>query len=193
MTVSKAATTTASAATPGITILSAFFADKDVTAAASTAFVQNGNLVVDTNTLSSTLSISDPWWGTLKTISILYSDGNNNNNNATYIFSQAEQSGVYTITASAIPVSASTPVILPSKGAGISIIAVVWGKQQIDTLSVFERLYYQQITNWGFRIDTALFGLDGFWGHEKVGIVWYRDGAGRLKALVAREGGWVKF
>ncbi|KAI4824779.1 hypothetical protein E4T44_10078 [Aureobasidium sp. EXF-8845] len=188
-TVSKAATTTASATASGITILSAFFADKDVTATASTTFVQNGNLVVNTYTLASALGISDPWWGVVKTISILYSDSTN----ATYILSQPELSGVYTINASAIPASATTPAIPASKGSGVSIIAIVWGKQQIRTPSVFERLYYQQVTNWGFRVDTALFGIDGFWGHEKVGIIWYKDTTGRLRSLVAREGGWVKF
>lgn len=188
-TVSKAATTTASATASGITILSAFFADKDVTAAASTTFVQNGNLVVNTYTLASALGISDPWWGVVKTISILYSDSTN----ATYILSQPELSGVYTINASAIPASATTPAFPASKGSGVSIIAIVWGKQQIRTPSVFERLYYQQVTNWGFRVDTVLFGIDGFWGHEKVGIIWYKDTTGRLRSLVAREGGWVKF
>lgn len=186
---SSAATTTASAT--GITILSAYFADKDVTAAASTAFIQNGNLVVNTYTLLSALGISDPWWGTTKTISILYSDASNN----TYIFSQAEQSGTYTITASAIPSSAATPVIAASHGSTISIIGMVWGTTQIKTASVWERVYYQQATKWGFQVNTALFGVDGWWGHSKVGIVWYRDGsaAGKVKALVAREGGWVKF
>jgi hypothetical protein len=188
-TVSRAATATVSATAPGITILSAFFADKDVTTAASTAFIQNGNLVVNTYTLASALGISDPWWGVVKTISILYSDPTN----AAYIFSQPEQSGTYTVTGSAIPASASTPAIPLSKGSGVPIIGIVWGKQQIKTPSVFERIYYQQITNWGFRIDTALFGIDGFWSHEKVGIVWYRDVAGRSRSLVAREGGWVKF
>lgn len=190
-TVSKAASTTTAAGATGITILSAFFADKDVTTAASTAFIQNGNLVINTYTLTSALGISDPWWGTTKTVSILYADASNN----TYIFCQAEQSGTYTIPASAIPASAATPAIAASHGSSISIVGVVWGTMQIKTQSVWDRVYYQQATKWGFQVTTALFGIDGFWGHSKVGIVWYRDGtaAGKVKALVAREGGWVKF
>ncbi|CAD0089911.1 unnamed protein product, partial [Aureobasidium vineae] len=57
------ATQTASEAA-GITILSAYFADKDVTTAATAAFVQDGNLVINTYTLTSALSLQqDPWWG----------------------------------------------------------------------------------------------------------------------------------
>jgi hypothetical protein len=188
-TVSKATTMPTSSAVAGITILGAYFADKDVTAAASIAFVQNGNLVVNTYTLASALGVSDPWWGTVKTISILYAD----HNNVTYVFAQPEQSGTYTIAASAIPASAATPSIAASHGAGVSIVAIVWGTKQIKTPSVFDRIYYQQASQWGFKVNTALFGVDGFWGHAKVGIIWYRDAAGRLRSLVAREGGWVKF
>jgi hypothetical protein len=151
--------------------------------------VQNGNLVVNTYTLASALGVSDPWWGTVKTISILYAD----HNNVTYVFAQPEQSGTYTIAASAIPASAATPSIAASHGAGVSIVAIVWGTKQIKTPSVFDRIYYQQASQWGFKVNTALFGVDGFWGHAKVGIIWYRDAAGRLRSLVAREGGWVKF
>ncbi|KAG9588806.1 hypothetical protein KCU97_g8191, partial [Aureobasidium melanogenum] len=182
---SKAATSTAS----GISILGAYFADKDVTAAAQTAFIQNGNLVVNTYTLASALSVSDPWYGVVKTISILYSDASNN----TYIFSSAEQTGTYTISSSSIPSSAKTPSIASIDGSTINIVGIVWGAQQIKTQSVWDRIYYQQATKWGFQITTQLFGVDGFWGHAKVGVFWYRDAQGVLKSLVSRENGWVKF
>ena len=188
---SSVGTSTSSAAataSAGIQILSAFFADKDVTAAAKTAFLQSGNLVVNTYTLASALSVSDPWWGTVKTISVLYSY-----NGATYIFSQAEQTGTYTITPSTIAASAKTPSIAATHGATVNIIGMVWGAQQIKTASVFDRVDYEQSTNWGFQITTALFGVDGFWGHAKVGIIWYKDAQGVLKSLVSKENGWVKF
>ncbi|THX70409.1 hypothetical protein D6D08_05766 [Aureobasidium pullulans] len=188
---SSVGTSTSSAAataSAGIQILSAFFADKDVTTAAKTAFVQSGNLVVNTYTLASALSVSDPWWGTVKTISVLYSY-----NGATYIFSQAEQTGTYTITPSTIAASAKTPSIAATHGATVNIIGMVWGAQQIKTASVFDRVDYEQSTNWGFQITTALFGVDGFWGHSKVGIIWYKDAQGVLKSLVSKENGWVKF
>ncbi|THV95961.1 hypothetical protein D6D19_04434 [Aureobasidium pullulans] len=188
---SSAGTSTSSAAataSAGIQILGAFFADKDVTTAAKTAFVQSGNLVVNTYTLASALSVSDPWWGTVKTISVLYSY-----NGATYIFSQAEQTGTYTITPSTIAASAKTPSIAATHGATVNIVGMVWGAQQIKTASVFDRVDYEQSTNWGFQITTALFGVDGFWGHAKVGIIWYKDAQGVLKSLVSKENGWVKF
>ncbi|KAH0381675.1 glycoside hydrolase family 128 protein, partial [Aureobasidium melanogenum] len=177
------------AASSGISVLGAYFADKDVTAAAQTAFIQNGNLVVNTYTLASALSVSDPWYGVVKTISILYSDASNN----TYIFSSAEQTGTYTISSSSIPSAAKTPSIAPVDGSTINIVGIVWGAQQIKTQSVWDRIYYQQATKWGFQINTGLFGVDGFWGHAKVGVVWYRDAQGVLKSLVSRENGWVKF
>lgn len=177
------------AAASGISILGAYFADKDVTTAAQTAFIQNGNLVVNTYTLASALSVSDPWYGTVKTISVLYADVSNN----TYIFSSAEQTGTYTITPSSLPSSAKTPSIAAVDGSTINIVGLVWGAQQIKTTSVFDRIYYQQATKWGFQINTGLFGVDGFWGHAKVGIIWYRDAQGVLKSLVSRENGWVKF
>ncbi|THW47341.1 hypothetical protein D6D21_03473 [Aureobasidium pullulans] len=188
---SSAGTSTSSAAataSAGIQILGAFFADKDVTTAAKTAFVQSGNLVVNTYTLASALSVSDPWWGTVKTISVLYSY-----NGATYIFSQAEQTGTYTITPSTIAASAKTPSIAATHGATVNIVGMVWGAQQIKTASVFDRVDYEQSTKWGFQITTALFGVDGFWGHAKVGIIWYKDAQGVLKSLVSKENGWVKF
>lgn len=177
------------AAASGITILGAYFADKDVTATAQTAFVQNGNLVINTYTLASALSVSDPWYGTVKTLSVLYADAANN----TYIFSSAEQTGTYTITPSSLSSSAKTPSVAAIDGATITIVGLVWGAQQIKTTSVFDRIYYQQATKWGFQINTGLFGVDGFWGHAKVGIIWYRDAQGVLKSLVSKENGWVKF
>ncbi|CAD0100070.1 unnamed protein product [Aureobasidium mustum] len=185
----KAVSSETAAPTAGISILSAYFADKDVTAAAQTVFLQNGNLVVNTYTLASALSVSDPWWGTVKTISILYSDASNN----TYIFSSAEQTGTYTISPSSIPSSAKTPSMAAIDGATVNIVGIVWGTQQIKTPGVWDRIYYQQATKWGFQINTGLFGVDGFWGHAKVGIVWYRDAQGVLKSLVSKENGWVKF
>ncbi|KAG9976217.1 glycoside hydrolase family 128 protein, partial [Aureobasidium melanogenum] len=185
---SDAATSTA-VASSDISILGAYFADKDVTASARSAFLQNGNLVVNTYTLASALSVSDPWYGVVKTISILYSDASNN----TYIFSSAEQTGTHTITPSSIPSSAKTPSIAPVDGSTINIVGIVWGAQQIKTQSVWDRIYYQQATKWGFQINTGLFGVDGFWGHAKVGVVWYRDAQGVVKSLVGRENGWVKF
>lgn len=134
------------------------------------------------------MSVSDPWWGTVKTISVLYSY-----NGATYIFSQAEQTGTYTITPSTIAASAKTPSIAATHGATVNIVGMVWGAQQIKTASVFDRVDYEQSTNWGFQITTALFGVDGFWGHAKVGIIWYKDAQGVLKSLVSKENGWVKF
>ena len=171
-----------------IQILSAYLADKDVTIAARSAFLRNGSLVIDTSTLTSTLAISDPWVGTAKTLSILYSY-----NGFTYITSYLEKTGTYTISPSSIPASSQTPSISKSSAASINLIGIVWGTQQIKTPSVFTKLYSQQATGWGFQISTSLFVVDGLWGQAKVGIIWYNDAGGAIRSLVGRENSWIKF
>lgn len=175
-------------ASTAIQILSAFLADRDVTLSARSAFLRNDSLIVDTSTLTSTLGVSDPWVGTAKTLSILYSY-----KGSTYITSSLEKTGTYTISPSSIPTSSQTPSLARPSGASINIIGVVWGTRQVQTPSVFTKLYSQQATGWGFQISTDLFGVDGLWGQAKVGITWYKDASGAIKSLVGRENSWVKF
>ncbi|KAG9571273.1 glycoside hydrolase family 128 protein, partial [Aureobasidium melanogenum] len=181
-------TSSASASPSTIKILSAYFADTNVTAAAIKVFSQQGTLVINTDTLLSSLAINDPWPDTIKTLSILYAQGGNR-----YIFTSKEQSGTFNITPSTIPSDAVVPVIGPTHGASIDLVAVVWGALQINTTSVFDRLYDQQATGWGFQISDDLFGVDGLPGVYKVGIVWFLDASGVLQSIVGREDNWVQF
>ncbi|KAH0345830.1 glycoside hydrolase family 128 protein, partial [Aureobasidium melanogenum] len=181
-------TSSASPSSSPIKILSAYFADTDVTAAAIKVFSQQGTLVINTYTLLSSLAINDPWPGTIKTLSILYAQGGNR-----YIFTSKEQSGTFNITPSTIPSDAVVPVIGPTHGASIDLVAVVWGALQINTTSVFDRLYDQQATGWGFQISDDLFGVDSLPGVSKVGIVWFLDASGVLQSIVGREDNWVRF
>lgn len=177
------------AASPSpIKILSAYFADTNVTAVASRTFPQQGNLVIDTDDLLSSLAINDPWPGTLKTVSVLYAQGQDR-----YIFTSTEQSGMFNITPSDIPISAAVPVLEVTHGSSIDLVGVVWGALQISTTSVFDKLYDQQATGCGFQISDDLFGVDGLPGVSKVGIIWYLNESGVLQSLVGQENDWVKF
>lgn len=183
-------TTTSAASTPTIQILSAYFATTDVTLAAqSSLLTPSGNLVVDTSSLSSLTSGTDPWWGVLKTLSILYTA-----NNKTYIFVATEQSGTYTITPSS-PLSANAveaPTYAVPSDSPIQIASVAWGAASIATESVWMSLYAQAGSGWGFQIGDTLFGVDTLWGHEKSAVMWYYEDE-VLKALVGKEDEWVKF
>ncbi|KAG9605604.1 glycoside hydrolase family 128 protein, partial [Aureobasidium melanogenum] len=181
-------TSSAGASSSPIKILSAYFADTNVTAAALKVFSQQGNLVINTDTLLSSLAIDDPWPGTIKTLSILYTQGGTR-----YIFTSKEQSGTFNVAPSTIPSDAAVPMIGATHGASIDLVAVVWGALQINTTSVFDRLYNQQATRWGFQISDDLFGVDGLPGVAKVGILWFLDESGTLRSVVGREGNWVQF
>lgn len=69
---------------------------------------------------------------------------------------------------------------------------MVWGAEQIGTQSVYNTVYGYAASGKSFEIDTQLFGVDGFVGHYKVGVIWYKAG-GVLKALVARGQHYVQF
>lgn len=181
-------TSSAGASPPSFRILSAYFADTNVTAAASRGFQQQGNLVINTDDLLSSLEIDDPWPGTIKTVSVLYAQGEDH-----YIFTSTEQSGTFYITPSTTPASAAVPRIGITHGSYMDLIGIVWGARQIKTTSVFDRLYDQQSTGWGFQIGDDLFGVDGLPGVSKVGIIWYLDESGILQSLAGRENAWVMF
>jgi len=119
-------TSPVSASSTSIQILSAYFGGVNVTAAASTVSLQTGNLVINTNDLSSALSINNSWQGAIQTLSILYSYGE-----ILYIFTCVEQTGTYTITSSTIPDSAKVPTIATTYGASVGIPSLVWGALQI--------------------------------------------------------------
>lgn len=69
---------------------------------------------------------------------------------------------------------------------------MVWGAEQISTPSVYAAVYGFAAQGKSFDVNTALFGVDGFVGHYKVGVIWYMRG-GVLKALVARGQHYVQF
>ncbi|KAL1305468.1 hypothetical protein AAFC00_002346 [Neodothiora populina] len=190
----SASKTTSAVSTPTFSIISAYFATQNVTVAARSSLLQSsGNIVINTYNLSPLTGGSDPWWGVLKTINILYALGND-----TYVFVAKEQTGTYTLTASSPTLSGSSasavkvPSVNVPAGSPVEVVAVTWGAKSIATQSVWTRLYYQATTNWGFQINTGLFGVDTMFGYSKDAIIWFRK-HGVLNALVARENEWVKF
>lgn len=171
-------------------ILSAYYADKNVTVAAQSAFVNGSNLYIDTSNLDSTLG-GNPWSGTAKTLTMLYTYGTE-----TRVFVATQNSGTFSITPGGIdaaPGSVLVPSIAAPAKASIDIISVVWGKSQISTSSVWDALYKDSMKKYSFQLTDEFFGIDTWWGTEKTAVIWYTAADGTFKAVVGRESAWVKF
>ena len=188
------AATTAAASTNPFTILSAYFADSDITTQARANFLVNGQLIVNTTFPGTSLGSTDPWSGnSAKSITILYTY-----KNETRVFAALQNSGAYTQQAASFstataPGSALVPGYTAPTGSAISIAAVVWGPTELTTQSIFTALYSAYSSKSGFAISDDNFGVDTAWGVVKSAVVWYYDAAGALKALVGREDATVYF
>lgn len=195
-TTSKATTTTAAATTTAanpFTILSAYFADKDVTSLVKTSFLTGGQLVINTTYPSDTLG-ADPWSAnSQKVISVLYQYGSE-----TRVFSAIQNSGVYkqqavAYSASTAPGSTLVAAVTPPSSAKISITAVVFGTQQVTSSGVYTKLYSNAASAAAFGIDYNLFESDPNWGVQKTATIWYKNASGQLASIAGKEGAYVQF
>ncbi|GAB7349060.1 hypothetical protein MBLNU459_g8022t1 [Dothideomycetes sp. NU459] len=178
------------------TILSAYYADVNVTAQARSQLLAPGGseLTINTAALPALLNAGvDPWPGTVATLSVLYA-----HQGVRRVFVAAANTGSYAITGagdSAYPnsaVVAGASIASQPAGGPVHVVALVWGEQQVRNATVFATVYGAASAGRSLQLNNGLFGVDGFPGHAKVGIVWYRRN-GVLGALVARGGNWVKF
>ncbi|THY27038.1 concanavalin A-like lectin/glucanase [Aureobasidium pullulans] len=192
----RTSVTSSIAANPGacvsnpFSILSAYYADKNVTTSAQSAFINGSNLYIDTSSLDTQLG-GNPWSGTSKSLTFLYTYGTE-----TRVFVAAQNSGTYLITPGGIdtaPGSVLVPSITAPAKATIDIISVVWGKSQISTASVWNALYNDSIKKYSFQLLDEFFGIDTWWGTQKTAVIWYTAADGTFKAVVGRENAWVKF
>ncbi|PSK43688.1 hypothetical protein B9Z65_7202 [Elsinoe australis] len=174
---------------PQFEILSAYVANMDVTTIAKT-LVSNNVITIDTSCLECTFG-SDPWWGTVKTFSMLYKFGN-----STYTFNAVAGSGTYKITSATVGTALGvTPVPAQSatNGAQITVAGVTWGEKSITALGQWNYLYKCAATNCSLYFSDGLFGTDHSWNHGKSGVIWYRDLAGTLKVIAGKEGAMGRF
>jgi hypothetical protein len=160
---------------PRLQILAATFGDLDVTAKVRSLVTAEQTLSIDTITTSHIFG--DPWYGTVKTICILYQyEGRD-----VELVVSHEREGMVRID-HRVPVSASRVKILRNG----KILAVVWGiKDGLSDpagekkLAVMEKLESFPCTN-------KWFGFDGFPNWRKCCVVFVRDGNG-VKIISARE------
>lgn len=179
--------------TPTLSILSMFYADRDITSYAKGNVARGSLLVIDTNNIVGWAN-GDPWQGNAKSISMLYSYGNE-----LRTFVAAGSTGTYTINpgpASAQPNTQVVPGYEQMSGvANINIIAVAYGTRAITSRSVFQNMY-NAIRNSGGRwqYTNENFGIDTWPGIVKSGVIWYRNtDNGYLVANPAREGNYNWF
>jgi len=176
------------------TILSAAFADSDVTALARSNFLINGQLVINTTYPGAALPSMDPWsTNTGKSITILYQC-----NGETRVFAALENTGVYTQQAVAFasataPGSSLAGPTTPPSGANITIAAVAWGPGQITSPTVYSALYSAYASSSAIAVTDDFFGLDTAWGTIKSCSIWYYTAAGVLKLLSGREYTSIQF
>ncbi|KAJ9622425.1 hypothetical protein H2203_006645 [Taxawa tesnikishii (nom. ined.)] len=183
-----------------INILSAYYADSNVTALARAAFLQSGTLVIDTSNLDSLFG--NPWSGVTKTLSILYSITTTTTTSSssssssgpittTYTFVAAQNTGVYTINTASQPASSPVPGYSSQSGS-FTIIDVTWGASEIDDESIWDEMYAEAQDGDRISFSNGFFGEDSLPGQPNVGIIWFQQG-GVLRALVGREGSSAKF
>lgn len=164
-----------------LTVVSAFYADMDVTTKVKT-FKSGNNIVIDTTNLISTFG-SDPYPGQMKTLNILFTNGTTSR-----VFNAVENSGKYTLAPSG---SGSAPNVVDTfvapNTATNAVFSAMWGKGQNTLQSVYNNFNSLLTSKSTFYCDNSLFGYqDTFYGTEKTGVVWYTSG-GAIAAKAVRE------
>lgn len=164
-----------------LTVVSAFYADLDVTTKVKT-FKSGNNIVIDTTNLVGTFG-SDPYPGQTKTLNILLTNGT-----ATRVFNAVENSGKYTLAPSG---TGSAPNVVDTfvapNTATTAVFSAMWGKGQNTLQSVYNNFNSLLTSKSSFYCDNSLFGYqDTFYGTEKTGVVWYTQN-GAIAAKAVRE------
>ncbi|KAJ4359090.1 hypothetical protein N0V95_002484 [Ascochyta clinopodiicola] len=179
---------------PTLTILSMFYADRDITSYAKMNVARGSQLVIDTNNIVGWAN-GDPWPGQQKSISMLYSYGKE-----LRTFVVAGGTGTFIINpgpASAQPYTQVVPGYEQMSGvSNINIVAIAYGRSAITSRSVYQNMY-NAIRNSGGRwqYTNENFQLDTWVGIGKTGVIWYKnlDNGGYLVANPAREGNYNFF
>ena len=163
-----------------LTVVSAFFADMDVTSQVKN-FKSGNNIVIDTSNLVSTFG-SDPWPNVAKTLTILLTNGT-----ATRVFVAPEGSGKFTLAPSG---TGSAPNVvdtfLAPNTATTAVFSTVWGLSQISIQSVYNSFNSLIASKNTFTGSNSQFGTDTWPGTQKTGVVWYTSG-GAIVAKAIRE------
>ncbi|KAF3006711.1 hypothetical protein E8E13_009234 [Curvularia kusanoi] len=159
---------------PSLSIVSMFYADRDITSYAKQNVARGSQLVIETNNIVGWAN-GDPWPGVQKSISLLFTYGKE-----LRTFVVAGGTGTYVLNpgpASSQPKVQVVPNYESMSGvANLNIVAAVYGLNQITSRSVYQNMYNAirngggrwQYTNDNFQVDT--------WpGVQKTGVIWYRN------------------
>lgn len=178
---------------PTMSIISMFYADRDITNYAKLNVARGSQLIIDTNNIVGWAN-GDPWPGNQKSISMLFSYGKE-----LRTFVVAGGTGTFVLNpgpASSQPYVQVVPGYESMSGvSNINIVAVVYGRSQITSRSVYQNMY-NAIRNaggrWQYTNDN--FQQDSWVGIGKTGVVWYRNLDGNyLVSNPARENNYNFF
>ncbi len=167
---------------PRLNIICAAYCDQDVTQAVRRLVTPNQTLEIKTGDLTSLWG--DPWPDNSKQFSILYSYGQR----PWELLASSQGSG----TLSLIPHQPldNGRMEFVNKDPRSRIVALVWGFRNglEGGKGKFEKLKQLETTG-EFPATDDWMGFDGWCGHLKTSIVYYRNGRGGISIAGARQGG----
>jgi len=175
-------------ANTALEIVSAHFADMDVTLLAQVVLLINGVLSVDTSNLDFIFG-TDPWFGMAKTLNILYKQGSQY-----YALNLVENSGSFTITPTTAATAnrVTTMSNIDTTSSAVQILGASWGNQTITAKGLYAHLTQAANDNAEIMFGDGLFGTGAEWGSMKSGVVWYYSNKS-IKSLAGRDGGLYRF
>jgi hypothetical protein len=152
-------------------VVSAFWAYEDVTKYVN---VVNGNIVINTTDFMQSWGIGDPvgGWG-LKTFNMLYTNG------TTYrVFNAVDNTGIYTLSPSGTNSAPNcVDTHLQPDLSTTSVFSVMWGKIQEPDTVTYANFNDLLTSHNAVQAFDSLFGVDGWPGNGKIGVVWYTSGS----------------
>lgn len=167
------------------TIMSMFYADKDVTGSAAANIVSGNRLIIDTNNIWRWAG--DPWGGNAKSIFMLYMYGAE-----TRTFVAVDGQGTFTISPGSIsnaPMSEIAPTYGQQWGVyNLKIVAAAYGRNAITDTNVWADMYYRARYYGSWPFTNGQFRWDTWVGTVKSGVIWYMDTeSGAFYAMAVRE------
>jgi hypothetical protein len=162
-----------------LNILAMNFGGQDVTSKARNLTTpQQTWQIVSTD---SDLLFGDPWYGTKKSISILYQYGNR----PFELLVASEYDGALSLDPFA-PVDPRRMEFLRADEP--RVLAIIWGIMQNQTGPLPDAKFQAVSSNGSFTCSNDWFGFDGWPGIVKTCVVFAKDGAGKIYDTAAREG-----
>ncbi|MCJ1472736.1 hypothetical protein MMC13_001385 [Lambiella insularis] len=165
-------------------ILAANFGTLDVTNLLAELVIDNRSLDINTDSLSS--YFGDPWFGICKVLSFLYQFSDE----GPQLFITAQGRGTVLLDSNTFEHKAgSVPKPL---GAGVQILAIVYGDKEVTAEDTYERVYSAIIQGYHLTVSNEVFG-DSWPGMRKSCTVYYRRTYGPIVSSAAKEGDTLKW